>query len=110
MQAVPVKADRALVFAGLRDLLFLSRTEKYMAGAWRFMTYFGRDTMISLMLLEDILSPKAREDGIESVLARLAPDGDVAHEEDVGPFAELRSTSNWATCRPPPRERPWSAP
>lgn len=84
------KADCALFFAGLRDLLFLSRREKYMAGAWRFMTYFGRDTMISLMLLQDVLSAKAREEGIESVLARLAPDGDVAHEEDIGPFAEIR--------------------
>jgi hypothetical protein len=85
-----VVADRDAFAGALRALLFLSSREKYMAGSWRFLTYFGRDTMISLMLLHDILTPKAYSDGIQSVLDRVAPNGDVAHEEDIGPFAELR--------------------
>jgi hypothetical protein len=72
-------------------LEFLSYREKYLAGSWRFDTYFGRDTLMSLMLLEGALQPDAIASGIESVLDRLAPDGEVAHEEDIGEFAVLRN-------------------
>lgn len=74
----------------LRALEFLVRREKMMAGSWRFLTYFGRDTLISLAMLEPILSDEALTAGIQSVLVRLSPDGMVAHEEDIGPWAEWR--------------------
>jgi hypothetical protein len=74
----------------LRALEFLVRREKMMAGSWRFLTYFGRDTLISLAMLEPILSDQALKAGIESVLERLSPEGMVAHEEDIGPWAEWR--------------------
>ena len=74
----------------LRALEFLARHEKMMAGSWRFLTYFGRDTLISLAMLEPILSDEALTKGVESVLDRLSPDGMVAHEEDIGPWAEWR--------------------
>lgn len=75
-----------------RDVLtFLSYREKYLAGSWRFDTYFGRDTMMSLTLLAPVLQHLAIESGIGSVLTRLAPDGEVAHEEDIGEFAVLRN-------------------
>jgi hypothetical protein len=72
-------------------LTFLSYREKYLAGSWRFDTYFGRDTLMSLALLAPVLQPAAYESGIGSVLARLAPNGEVAHEEDIGEFAVLRN-------------------
>jgi hypothetical protein len=71
-------------------LTFLSYEEKFLAGSWRFDTYFGRDTLMSLRLLMPALQPEAIERGIMSVLQRLAPDGEVAHEEDIGEFAVLR--------------------
>jgi hypothetical protein len=74
----------------LRALEFLARHEKMMAGSWRFLTYFGRDTLISLAMLEPILSDEALTKGVESVLDRLSADGMVAHEEDIGPWAEWR--------------------
>ncbi len=74
--------------SALKALRFLVREDKMMAGSWRFLTYFGRDTLISLSMLEPILSDRALENGIKSVLTRLSPEGAVAHEEDVGPFAE----------------------
>ena len=75
-----------------RDVLtFLSYREKYLAGSWRSDTYFGRDTMMSLTLLAPVLQHLAIESGIGSVLTRLAPDGEVAHEEDIGEFAVLRN-------------------
>lgn len=72
----------------LRDLHMLSYREKYLAGSWRFETYFGRDTLLSIAMLSDVLTPGAYVDGLDSVLARLSPEGVVAHEEDVGARAE----------------------
>ncbi len=66
----------------LRDLLFLSYREAFLAGSWRFLTYFGRDTMMTLMLLGKVISPEGYEAGMESILERLSPDGDVAHEDN----------------------------
>ncbi|WP_430390616.1 hypothetical protein [Dyella sp. 20L07] len=71
-------------------LQFLSYREKFLAGSWRFDTYFGRDTLMSLRLLMPVLQPAAVDAGIASVLARLSPGGEVAHEEDIGEFAVLR--------------------
>ena len=52
---------------------------------------FGRDTLISALLLAPVLEPQAMESAIASVLFRLAPNGEVAHEEDIGEFAVLRN-------------------
>ena len=70
-------------------LTFLSYQEKFLAGSWRFNTYFGRDTLLSVRLLMPVLAPDAIEAGLRAVLARLAPDGEVAHEEAIGEFAVL---------------------
>lgn len=73
-----------------RDALrFLSYREKFLAGSWRFNTYFGRDTLMSLRLLMPVLQPTAMEAGLESVVARLNPAGEVAHEEALSEFAIL---------------------
>jgi hypothetical protein len=71
-------------------LQFLSYREKFLAGSWRFDTYFGRDTLMSLRLLMPGLQPQAIEDGLASVLERLDAQGEVAHEEDIGEFAVFR--------------------
>ncbi|RYP77001.1 hypothetical protein DL770_007116 [Monosporascus sp. CRB-9-2] len=34
----------------------LSYSNKLLAGAWRFLTYFGRDSMITMLLMEPVLS------------------------------------------------------
>ncbi|WP_063669973.1 hypothetical protein [Dyella thiooxydans] len=75
--------------AAREALAFLSYREKYLAGSWRFDTYFGRDTLMSVRLLMPALQPAAVETGLRSVLERLSPDGQVAHEEDIGEFAIL---------------------
>lgn len=71
-------------------LRFLAYHEKFLAGSWRFDTYFGRDTLMSLRLLMPALRAEAIESGLASVLERMNPDGEVAHEEDIGEFAVLR--------------------
>jgi len=82
--------DRAEADATARNALtFLSYQEKFLAGSWRFNTYFGRDTLMSVRLLMPALSPKPVEAGLGAVLTRLSPQGVVAHEEDIGEFAIL---------------------
>lgn len=69
-------------------LSFLSYSEKLLAGAWRFLTYFGRDSMIAALLLEPVLSTgngTAMEAVIGAVLERVnRTDGSVCHEETIG--------------------------
>ena len=73
-----------------RDALtFLSYHEKFLAGSWRFNTYFGRDTLMSVRLLMPALTPEAVDAGLGAVLTRLSPQGEVAHEENIGEFAVL---------------------
>lgn len=82
--------DRAAADPAARKALrFLSYREKFLAGSWRFNTYFGRDTLMSVRLLMPALQPAAIEAGLASVLARLDPEGEVAHEEAVSEFAIL---------------------
>jgi hypothetical protein len=73
------------------SLSFLSYTDKLLAGAWRFLTYFGRDSMISLLLLQPVLSQgegSAVEAVISAVLERInQTDGSVCHEETIGDYA-----------------------
>jgi hypothetical protein len=70
------------------SLSFLSYTTKLTAGAWRFLTYFGRDSMISALLLEPVLS-EGQGGAIEAVIAGVVErinmtDGSVCHEETIG--------------------------
>ncbi len=75
--------------AARATLTFLAYREKLLAGSWRFDTYFGRDTLLSVRLLMPVLGATAVEAGLSSVLARLSVQGEVAHEEDIGERAVL---------------------
>jgi hypothetical protein len=75
--------------AARHTLEFLAYREKLLAGSWRFDTYFGRDTLLTLRLLMPVLTPAAVEAGLASVLTRLSAQGEVAHEEDIGERAIL---------------------
>lgn len=72
-------------------LSFFSYSEKLLAGGWRFLTYFGRDTMIAALLLEPVLKTgkgSAIEAVIGSALERVnRTDGSVCHEETIGDYA-----------------------
>lgn len=70
------------------SLSFLSYTTKLTAGAWRFLTYFGRDSMIAALLLQPVLS-EGKGGAIEAVIAGVLErvnrtDGSVCHEETIG--------------------------
>ena len=80
----------------LRGLRFLAYKEKFLAGSWRFLTYFGRDTLISLRLLMPALSPQSLEAGLGAVLERLDERGEVAHEESLACQAAKERLIEWA--------------
>ena len=82
-------ADAAKDPEARATLQFLSYRQKFNAGSWRFNTYFGRDTLMSVRLLMPVLKPDAVETGLRSVLDRLSRDGNVAHEEAIGEYAVL---------------------
>lgn len=98
----PIYADRLLRDPGAgrerarNSLAFLSYQDKLLAGSWRFNTYFGRDTLMSLLLLMPALTPEVVEAGLGSVLTRLGADGAVAHEEDIGEWALLHGSPDGA--------------
>lgn len=104
----PVAADRLLAKGrgkneGLENALaFLTYESKMLAGSWRFLTYFGRDTLLSIQLLMPILTPDAAEIGLGSVLERINDDGEVAHEEEIGELAVYRNMARHdrATAEP----------
>jgi hypothetical protein len=68
---------------------FLAYQEKLLAGSWQYLTYFGRDTLLTLRLIMPAVRGAVVESGIGSVIERLAR-GEVAHEEEIGDFAAFR--------------------
>lgn len=80
-----VNADRR----DLEALAFLAYEQKLLAGSWRFLSYFGRDTLLTLQLLMKVASERLIEAGLGAVLARLGPSGEVAHEEAIGEWPAL---------------------
>lgn len=84
------------------SLSILSYTEKLLAGAWRFLTYFGRDSMITLLLMQPVMSEG--QDGvieaiISSVLERLNHStGQVCHEETIGEYVFASTFLQYLVC------------
>jgi hypothetical protein len=68
----------------VRGVELLSSEEKLMAGLPNFATYFGRDMMMTALMMRPIWSPEMPEHVIASVLRKLGPRGDVSHEEALG--------------------------
>lgn len=85
----------------LNALAFLSYAEKLQAGSWRFLTYFGRDTLLSVRMLMPGLKSAVVEAALTSVIERInlkagvddpyfdytIEVGDVSHEEELGDYA-----------------------
>jgi hypothetical protein len=82
-----LRADAAPDPQSRDALAFLSTQEKLLAGSWTFLTYFGRDTLVSLEMLMPVLGAAPIEAGLGAVLDRVGAEGAVAHEELVGEWA-----------------------
>ncbi|MFN2397077.1 MAG: hypothetical protein ABR543_00295 [Gemmatimonadaceae bacterium] len=68
----------------VRSFELLSAEEKLMAGLPNYGTYFGRDMMMSALMMEPVWSHAMAEHVIASVLRKLSPSGQVSHEEALG--------------------------
>ena len=68
----------------VRAVELLSTREKLMAGLPNFATYFGRDMMMTALMMRPVWSPAMAEHVIASVLRKLGPEGAVSHEEALG--------------------------
>ncbi|MBN4080799.1 hypothetical protein JYT44_00400 [Caldithrix abyssi] len=68
----------------IKGLELLSSEEKLMASSPNYATYFGRDMMMSALMMGPILQPEVNEFVINSVLKKLTADGEVSHEEGLG--------------------------
>ncbi len=68
----------------LKSLELLSSKEKLMASSPNYATYFGRDMMMSALMMESILNPEIIEFVINSVLKKTTKNGEVSHEEGLG--------------------------
>ena len=68
----------------VRSIELLSSEEKLMAGLPNFATYFGRDMLMTALMMRPVWRPEMSEHVIASVLRKLSPRGDVSHEEALG--------------------------
>jgi len=68
----------------VRSVELLASEEKLMAGLPNFATYFGRDMMMTALMMRSIWVPAMAEHVIAGVLRKLSPDGEVSHEEALG--------------------------
>src|SRR6184192_2687541 len=88
--AAQVRADTAhpLRFRRLerevRGVELLSYREKLMAGLPNFATYFGRDMLMTALLMQPVWTPAMSEHVVGSALGKVSPAGDVSHEEALG--------------------------
>jgi hypothetical protein len=65
----------------VRGVELLASREKLLAGMPNYATYFGRDQMMTALMMRPIWTPTMSEAVIASVLRKLSPDGHVSHEE-----------------------------
>src|SRR2546423_411043 len=68
----------------IRGAELLSYREKLMAGLPNFATYFGRDMLMTALLMQPVWAPAMPEHVIASALRKLSPGGGVSHEEALG--------------------------
>ena len=79
----------------VRQFEFLSYREKFLAGSWNFLSYFGRDTLIALRLMWPVLSRQAKQTGIQSVVNEIGPQGIVNVTDE---WTDDRTTVNAVEC------------
>jgi hypothetical protein len=97
-----VAGDAAVVRARwrerqIRGVELLASREKLMAGLPTYATYFGRDMMVTALMMEPIWRRDMLAFVVASALRRLSPAGDVSHEEALGGQAVREAAAEYAT-------------
>ena len=78
-----------------RGVELLASREKLMAGLPAYATYFGRDMLVSALMMRPIWRDEMAEFSIASVLRKLSPTGQVSHEEAMGGQATREAASEY---------------
>jgi hypothetical protein len=81
----------------VRGVELLASREKLMAGLPNYATYFGRDMLVTALMMRPIWRPAMSELVIASVLRRLSRSGQVSHEEALGGQAVREAAAEYAT-------------
>jgi hypothetical protein len=81
----------------VRGVQLLASHEKLMAGLPAYATYFGRDMLVSALMMRPIWREEMSAFVIASVLRKLSPAGDVSHEEALGGQADREAASEYAS-------------
>lgn len=93
--------------------LLVSR-EKLMAGLPTYATYFGRDMLMTALMMRPIWRHETLEAVIATALRKLGPQGDVSHEEALGDQAVRESAGDYvravalANADGPDAEQRWA--
>jgi hypothetical protein len=80
----------------VRGVELLSSREKLMAGLPTYATYFGRDMLVSALMMRSIWRPEMSEFAVASALRKLSPSGQVSHEEALGGQAVREGAAEYA--------------
>ena len=67
-----------------------------MAGLPAYATYFGRDMLVSALMMRPIWRADMSAFAIASALRKLGPRGDVSHEEALGGQADREAANEYA--------------
>ena len=79
----------------IRGVELLTSREKLMAGLPTYATYFGRDMLMSALMMQPIWREQMSEFVIGAALRKLAPTGHVSHEEALGGQAVRESAGEF---------------
>ena len=80
----------------VRGLELLASHEKLMAGLPTYATYFGRDMLMTALMMRPVWRTDMSEFVIASALRKLSPEGQVSHEEALGGQAVREAASEYA--------------
>ena len=80
----------------VRGVELLASREKLMAGLPTYATYFGRDMLMTALMMRPIWRETMSEFVIASVLRKLSPTGQVSHEEALGGQAVREGAEQYA--------------
>jgi hypothetical protein len=80
----------------VRGVELLSSREKLMAGLPAYATYFGRDMLVSALMMRPIWRDAMSAFVVASVLRKLSPSGQVSHEEALGGQASREAANEYA--------------
>ena len=80
----------------VRGFELLASHEKLMAGLPTYATYFGRDMLMTALMMQPVWRPEMSEFVIASALRKLSSEGRVSHEEALGGQAVREAAAEYA--------------